>query len=57
MVLRLPADLVEQLAHDAGLIQTGVSAARPYGWTGLDTDQAWQLEPTSRGRPFPRWST
>jgi chromosome segregation and condensation protein ScpB len=42
--LRLPADLVGQLAHDATLVQTGVSAARPYGWSWLDADRAWRLE-------------
>jgi hypothetical protein len=35
LVVRLPAGLVEQPEHDASLVRTGLSAARPYGWTGL----------------------
>jgi segregation and condensation protein B len=43
-VLRLPSELVRQLEHDASLVRTGASAARPYGWTGLRVERAWHLD-------------
>src|SRR5258708_705548 len=45
LVLRLPAPLAAALEHDASLVRTGLSAARPYGWTELSSDgQAWRLD-------------
>ena len=46
LVLRLPAPLAAALEHDASLVRTGLSAARPYGWTELNpaAGQAWRLD-------------
>jgi hypothetical protein len=45
LVLRLPAGLVDQLEHDASLVRTVLSAARPYGWIGrVAAVQDWRLD-------------
>jgi hypothetical protein len=44
LVLRLPTRLADQLEHDAGLVRTGISAARPYGWTVPGAEHAWRLD-------------
>jgi len=45
LVLRLPMQLAAALEHDASLVRTGLSAARPYGWTELSSaGQAWRLD-------------
>jgi segregation and condensation protein B len=44
LVLRLSARLVAELEHDASLVRTGLSAARPYGWPAPDPRAAWRLE-------------
>jgi hypothetical protein len=46
LVLRLPTPLAAALEHEASLVRTGLSAARPYGWTELNSAAglAWRLD-------------
>ena len=45
LVLRLPPPLAAALEQDASLVLTGLSAARPYGWTELNpAGQGWRLD-------------
>jgi hypothetical protein len=44
LVLRLPAQLVNALEHDATLVRTGLSAARAHGWTELGPSRVWCLD-------------